>query len=173
MRRLLALTFVSAAVVATTAQDVTLEYRVKAAYLFNFTKFVEWPATAFEPGGRFGICIAEANPFGPVLTSTLVGEVVAGRMLAARVVRGAVDRCQVLFVPRAVAAAPYLRRTMGQPILTVGESAEFLQQGGMINLIVEEGKVRFEIDQEAVMRQRLTISSRLLRLARPPDRSGI
>jgi hypothetical protein len=170
MRRLLALTFVSAALVTMAAQDVTLEYRVKAAYLFNFTKFVEWPASALESNGRFEICLAETNPFGPVLASTLVGESAAGRMLAVRVVRDTVDGCHVLFIPRAVTAAPYLRRTVGRPTLTVGESPDFLQQGGMINLIVDAGKVRFEIDQEVVMRHQLTISSRLLRLARAPVR---
>jgi hypothetical protein len=169
MRRFLVAVLLWAGTVLTSAQDADLEYRVKAAYLFNFTKFVEWPSAALV-GGRsfsFSICIAGRNPFGPALTATLVGEKAAGLPLAARVVNaGQVASCHVLFVPRGVDAAPYLRGVGKSAVLTVGESPDFLAQGGAINFVLEESRVRFEINQAAAARAQLRISSRLLQLGR-------
>lgn len=149
---------------ATGAQEVALEYRVKAAYLFNFTKFVDWPA---DPAGAtpLTICVASPNPFGSVLAETIREERVNERPLQARTVRDA-SGCHVLFVPRGVPHQPYLRAARGQPILTVGETPAFLRDGGIISFVVEENKVRFDIGREAAARANLTISSRLLRLAR-------
>jgi len=169
MRRLLAAVLLCAGPAVTSAQDAGLEYRVKAAYLFNFTKFVEWPEAAFT-GGRsfsFSICVAGRNPFGPALTATLVGETAAGLPLAARVVSaGGAAGCHVLFVPASVPAGPYLRGVGTSPVLTVGESPGFLAQGGAINFVVDDGRVRFEINQAAAERAQLRISSRLLQLGR-------
>ena len=170
MRRL-ALAVVAASVLTVAAQDASLEYRVKAAYLLNFTKFVDWPPSAIE-GGPFTICVAETNPFGPVLAGTVSGETAAGHPLASRVVRATAASCQVLFIPRDVPAAPYLRSIGNDAVLTVGESPEFLRQGGMINFVLDHGRVRFEINQETAARNQLKISSRLLRLARAPESTG-
>jgi len=98
MQRLLVAVLLCAATAATSAQDVGLEYRVKAAYLFNFTKFIEWPNGAFVEGRSFSfsICVAGRNPFGPALTTTLAGETAAGLPLAARVVNaGGAAGCHV------------------------------------------------------------------------------
>lgn len=173
MRGLLALAFVSAGVVGAVAQDVPLEYRVKAAYLFNFTKFVDWPSEAFASGSPFTICVAEVSPFGSALATTLAGETVVGRMLAFRVVGNDASSCHILFVPRGVSPTPYVRSIRTEPVLTVGESPNFLKQGGMINFVLEDGRVRFEINQEAAARSQLKISSRLLRLARVTGQAGI
>jgi hypothetical protein len=153
------------------AQDAGLEYRVKAAYLFNFTKFIEWPPGAISEGAPFTICVAGTNPFASALEDTIRGETVAGRSLQSRVAQGN-EPCQVLFVPHGVDAGPILKRTGTQPVLTVGESPEFLRQGGIINFVRDGGKVRFEISQEAANRAQLRISSRLLRLAREPAERG-
>jgi YfiR/HmsC-like len=167
MRRFLGACLLFVLVRPVSAQDPELEYRVKAAYLFNFTKFVDWPVTATDGGNSFAICIAGRNPFGAALSSTLVGEKVAGLPLAARVVDPAgASSCQVLFVPRSVAAAPYLRAVAGAPVLTVGETPEFLAQGGVINFVLADGRVRFEISQMAAERAQLKVSSRLLQLGR-------
>jgi hypothetical protein len=175
MRRLLVAVLLCASMAPTSAQDVGLEYRVKAAYLFNFTKFVEWPSTAFV-GGRsfsFSICVAGRNPFGPALTATLVGETAAGLPLAARLVNaGGAAGCHVLFVPAGVSPAPYLRAVGKSPVLTVGESPDFLDQGGAINFILDGGRVRFEINQAAAARAQLRISSRLLQLGRGNNPQG-
>ena len=165
MRRFLVAALLCAGTALTSAQDPGLEYRVKAAYLFNFTKFIEWPDAALASGRSFSICVAGRNPFGPALTATLVGETAAGLPLAARVVNAPdSSACHVLFVPRGVAAAPYLRGVGRSPVLTVGESPDFLAQGGAINFVLDGGRVRFEINQGAAERAQLKISSRLLQL---------
>jgi hypothetical protein len=174
MRRFLAaLLLVGVCTAWASAQDAGLEYRVKAAYLFNFTKFVEWPEAAVQKTNAFTICAAGRNPFGPILSSTVVGETAAGRPLVARVVDLAdVPSCQVLFVPRGVAPGGYLRAATASPVLTVGESPDFLTQGGAINFVLEGGRVRFEINQAAAERAGLRISSRLLQLGRGSQTQG-
>lgn len=153
---------------AARAQQVPLEYRVKAAYLYNFTKFVEWPAGAFAAGTPLSLCVAERNPFGSVLADTLRGEEVQGRQVAARVVDEPGAPCHVLFIPDGVAPARWLVAARTQPVLTVGESDDFLGQGGMVRFILEENRIRFEIRQDNAERAQLRISSRLLRLGRAP-----
>ena len=173
MHRFLVALLLCAATAWTSAQDVPLEYRVKAAYLFNFTKFIDWPV--MPTGGRnsFSICLAGRNPFGTMLSATLVGETAAGLPMAARVVSaGQASSCQILFVPRGVAAAPYLRGIGAAPVLTVGESPDFLTQGGAINFVLDGGRVRFEINQAAAARAQLKVSSRLLQLGRGNDSQG-
>jgi hypothetical protein len=172
MRRFMVALMLSATTAWTSAQDVPLEYRVKAAYLFNFTKFVDWPVTA-TAGSFFSICLAGRNPFGPTLSATLVGEVAAGLPMMARVVSAPqASSCHVLFVPRDIAAAPYLRGIGAAPVLTVGESPNFLTQGGAINFVLDGGRVRFEINQAAAERAQLKVSSRLLQLGRGNDPQG-
>jgi hypothetical protein len=151
---------------ALTAQAVPLEYRVKAGYLFNFAKFVEWPANA--PPGPITVCVAGRNVFGEVLDEIIRGETINGRPLTARVVLEPDSGCHVLFVPRGAAAAAYLRAARGAPVLTVGEADDFIAAGGIVNFILDGGNVRFEIDPEKADAARLRISSRLLRLARTP-----
>ena len=152
------------------AKEVSLEYQVKAVYLFNFAKFIEWPAEA--PPGPITICVASQNPFGDVLEETLRGEMVNGRPLAMRVIPGPEPGCHVVFVPQGAATTTYLRAVEGSPTLTVGETPDFLSQGGIISFILEGGKVRFQIDSKAAERADLRISSHLLRLARTPDKRG-
>lgn len=151
---------------ASAPNDIPLEYQVKAAYLFNFTRFVEWPSTAFADGGAFTICVAGRNPFGTALSATIAGESVAGRTMISRVVHDARLPCHVLFVPRGVPAAPYLRQVRSAGVLTVGEAGDFLDRGGVVKFVLDNGRVRFDINRDAAARGQLTISSRLLRLAR-------
>jgi hypothetical protein len=152
------------------AQDVPLEYRVKAAYLFNFAKFVEWPAQAAE--GPLHICIAGRNVFGDALTETVRGEVIDNRSIVSRVILEPDPACHIVFVPRGAAAAPYLRTARGSPVLTVGEGPEFIEQGGIVAFLIQGGNVRFAIDANAAERAGLRISSRLLRLSRDPRGSA-
>jgi hypothetical protein len=166
MPQQLALALVFAGLVSAAAQEVSLEYRVKAAYLFNLTRFVDWPASAFANEPSFTVCVAETNPFGPVLSSTLAGETASGRAFASRVVGGDAASCHILFIPRGVSPTPYLRRLGAAPVLTVGESPKFINQGGMVNFVLEDGRVRFEVNPQAAAKSQLKISSRLLQLAR-------
>lgn len=153
-----------AATVGLQAQNVPTEYEVKAAFLYHFTKFVDWPATA--PPGAIRICVAGTNPFGPTLDDTLRGEELNGRPMVTIVIQQPDPGCHVLFVPRGVPSADYLRATASKPTLTVGESPAFLKQGGIVNFVIEENRVRFEINPDAATRVNLRISARLLQLAR-------
>lgn len=151
---------------APAAQEVSREYRVKAAFLYNFVKFVEWPPRSAPAPVPVTICVAGRNPFGTVLADTVRGEVVARRTLDARVIDAPDDVCDVLFIPAGVSASPYLRAVRGAPVLTVGEVPGFIEQGGLVRFYLDGGTVRFEINREGAERGGLRISSRLLQLAR-------
>jgi hypothetical protein len=146
------------------------EYEVKAAFLYNFAKFVEWPAQSFKgPDDPITICIVGQNPFGHMLEDTVNGKTLEGR---AFVVRNVPDvqqagRCHILFVSsserknlQAILAGI---RTPG--VLTVGETEGFAMNGGVINFKLEDGKVRFEINLHAAAKEGLQIRSHLLSLA--------
>lgn len=145
------------------AQDISAEYRVKAAYLYNFVKFVEWPG---ESSGPLSICVAGRNPFGSVLDDLVRGESVNGRRIETRVILEPEPDCSVVFVPEGAATAAYLRAARTMPTLTVGESPTFIPQGGIARFYVEGPNIRFEISPPAAERAGLRISSRLLQLAR-------
>jgi len=148
-------------------QGVSQEYRIKAAYLYNFLKFVEWPQ---EPTPTpLTICVAGRNPFGTVLHDLMRDQVVNNRPIAARIILEPEEGCHIVFVPQGAATDAYLRGARGQSTLTIGESSTFLQQGGIANFYVERGSVRFEINAAAAERARIRISSRLLQLARIAD----
>ena len=145
--------------------EVSLEYQVKATYLFNFLKYVEWPPR--DASRPLTICVAERNPFGESLREAIQGEKIEGRSLDTRVVSRPESGCDVVFVPRGTAAGRYLEAFRDSATLTVGEEEEFLTKGGIINFIMERGSVRFQIDTSAAKRADLRISSHLLRLSRP------
>ena len=147
------------------AQATPLEYQVKAAYLLNFVKFVEWPKELNT--GPVTICVARPNPFGESLNDIVRGETISGRPIAVRTIGAPEMGCHVVFVPRGASASAYLAAARGTPTLTVGEEPHFIEQGGIINLVLTGGNVRFEINQQAAIRAGLTISSRLLRLGQP------
>jgi YfiR/HmsC-like len=146
------------------------EYQVKAAFIFNFAKFIEWPTRSFpKPGDPIVICILGQNPFDDHLTGAIQGKIWNGRGFA---VLQIVDlpsksRCQILFVTsserqhfRSLAGS-----LKGSGILTVGETPGFIDDGGIINLKLEGGKIRFEINVDAAEQSQLIVSSKLLSLA--------
>lgn len=146
------------------------EYDVKAAFLYNFTKFVEWPPGAFlAESSQLRLCILGDNPFGTTLESVIEGEEVQGRRLL--ILR--VDflhnpgHCHILFISRSERERipAVLTALQGSPVLTVSETDGFLEKGGTINFKIREGKVRFEINPSAAERGGLKMSSKLLRLA--------
>jgi len=166
---LLVLALVGAARVAP-AQDISPEYRVKAAYLYNFVRFVEWPSA--DSSAPLTICVAGRNPFGPVLDGLVSGEMVNARRLATKVILEPARDCSVVFVPEGATTGAYLRAAQGQPVLTVGESSTFIAQGGMVRFYIDGRNVRFEINPAAADQAGLRISSRLLQLARIVDTRG-
>ena len=148
--------------VATTGQEIPSEYRIKAAYLYNFVKYVDWP----EKKAAILICVAGQNPFGTVLESLVRNERVRGVPLATEVILEPKAGCDVLFTPRTSNVPTYLKAVAGMPTLTVGETDRFIEQGGLVRFIVDGKNVRFEINPVAADRVKLRISSRLLQLAR-------
>jgi len=144
------------------------EYQVKAAFLYNFAKFVDWPARAFHSQEEpIAICTLGSNPFGDALDRVVNGKTAGGRPLLARHVADAPSPsdCHILFasdLKKFRAIAPRLR---GTAVLTVGESPEFIAAGGMINFKIEGGRIRFEINVQAVEQGQIHISSKLLSLA--------
>jgi YfiR/HmsC-like len=146
------------------AGEVRLEYEVKAAFLFNFLKFVEWPPS---PGGTpWVICVLGHDPFGDVLDETVRGKIVNGRRVEVRRYSRISDvkGCNILFIGR----ADYERAgTPVQPgLLTVGEAPGFLKSGGVINFYLEDSRVRFEIRPSVAHAAGLQISAQLLKLGR-------
>ena len=146
------------------------EYQVKAAFLFNFAKFVEWPAQAFKTANEpIGICVLGPNPFGSSLDKAVEGKVVGNRKFVVREVRDApqAGECHILFV--SAAGWTRSRAVLGDIkkccALTVGETGEFIAVDGMINLRLEEARVRMEVNPDAAERAGLRISSKLLSLA--------
>jgi hypothetical protein len=148
--------------------DASLEYRVKAAYLLNFTRYVEWPTSA-APDGRLSICVMGTDPFGSILDATVAGRTVQGRPLEVRRVQTApdADGCEVVFVSRETwRRNPGSLKTLGNAgSLTVGESEQFARRGGVIGFVILDETVRFVINDDARDRAGLRISSRMLSLA--------
>ncbi len=145
------------------------EYEVKAAFLLNFTKFVEWPASAFpEPKSPLTICILGKDPFGRTLDELVAGEDVSGRPLAVRRITRPPEpgACQVLFLAKGTGDVADVLRGLRRDVLTVGDRPDFLLQGGMIAFVLDNRRVRFDINQTAAEAAGLKLSSRLLMVAR-------
>jgi hypothetical protein len=153
---------------------VAREYQVKAIFLYNFVQFVTWPAAAFADAHTpITIGILGDDPFGPFLEDAVRGEVVDGRLLAIKRFKRLeeVIDSHLLFVskPETGRLSQILAVVQGRSILTVGETAAFARQGGIINFITVDNKVRYEINLDAAKRVHLDISSKLLRLAKIVD----
>jgi hypothetical protein len=143
------------------------EADVKAAFLFNFAKFVDWPPQVFSrPDSPFTICLL-SDPFNGTLDKLVRGETLDGHHLVVRRVKSREDfaTCQILYFSTAPAVSPDIAAAANQPILTVGDNPDFINQGGIIRFVTAGGKVRFQINPEAATRASLKISSRLLNLA--------
>jgi hypothetical protein len=155
------------------AAEEPLEYQVKAAFLLNFTKFVEWPASAFaDEHSPLSICILGEDPFGSTLDEIVKGESANGRELSIRRIRRAPPpkACQVLFVARSETEISKTLSGIGSDILTVGEGDKFLRDGGVIAFVIENRRVRFDVKQSAAARSMLTISSKLMNVARSVEK---
>jgi hypothetical protein len=150
--------------------QVANEYEVKAAFLYNFAKFVEWPARAFpQLGESFVLCVLGDDPFGGTLERAVSGKSVQEREFAVRHVAVAEDAasCHMLFL--STAEPSHLRRLQaalhGAPVLIVGDEEDVVYGGGMIAFRKEGNRVRFMINQESIERAGLQVSSQLLKVA--------
>lgn len=146
------------------------EYRLKLAFLYNFAKFVEWPADSF-PGPRspLDICIVGRDPFDSELERQVAARSLNGHPVAIRTLRPSDDPngCHLIFLPVSsdTSLVAVLKRLDGSAI-TVGESASFVARGGTVNFVIEGTMLRFEVNLSASQRLRSRISSRFLALAK-------
>lgn len=152
------------------AQEPAPEYQIKAAFLFNFAKFVDWPSQAFpQTNSPIIIGVLGKNVFGHYLEDTIRDKQVKNRRFEIKEFNSVNDavNCHILFIspglkndlPKILTA---LRNTS---VLTVSESDQFIPAGGMINFTIEESKVHFQINDDAAKKAGLKISSKLLSLA--------
>jgi YfiR/HmsC-like len=156
------------------------ESRVKAAYLYNFAKFVEWPSGVFRnPDDPTVICVVGDERISDVLEPAVSGKKANGRPVEARRPRSSDEfkSCHVLFIGFSdkERITQLLNRLQRSSVLTVGQSDQFIRLGGMINLALKNTTVELEIDPEASNAVGLKISSRLLvvaRLVKAPDQAG-
>lgn len=150
--------------------EVTKEYQLKAAFLYNFTKFVEWPADRFEnETSPIVIGVFGDNPFGDALELAVADRMVNGRPISIRMLTR-VDEARsvhVVFVGTESEAGlgELMAAVREAGVLTVGESPQFAALGGIIDFTIEGNRVRFEINQAAGKRAGLRISAQLLKLA--------
>jgi YfiR/HmsC-like len=145
------------------------EYQVKAAFLFNFAKFVEWPPKTFSTStDPIHLCLLGADEVERALKETIQGKVAQGHPLEVDRLRDIRDAkgCQILFISWSEAGQEALLREIAPAgMLIVGESDGFAREGGMINLVLHENHIRFEINPRAAERANVKISSQLLNLA--------
>ena len=164
--------------VSARADGVSREYQLKAAFVFNFSQFIEWPEEAFaSKDSPFVVTIVGQDPFAGAIEQAMAGKSVGTHPVVIKHVDAIAkfDRCQILFVPATEdqSIVNVLRRVIANsPVLTVGESDAFIQSGGAIRFYTEDNKIRFEVNQEAAASARLKISSKLLRLARIYKKQG-
>jgi hypothetical protein len=150
-----------------------VEYRVKAAFLYNFAKFIDWPA-AGDGSEVLSLCILGEDPFGKTLDETLHNKAVKGRPIELHRIREPklVDAtgCNLAFISDS--EKPRLDEWMdalaGTAALTVSELQDFTTSGGMIRLFFEENRVRFELNAQSADAAGLRVSSELLQLSRLP-----
>ena len=153
------------------AQGSANEYEVKAAILYNLTRFVEWPSSAYaDAQAPIILCLAGHDPFGPYLASLTSKETVNGRPVQIRHIRGNTDLngCHILYISSSERknVISILAALKGSSVLTVGEMAQFATRGGMVQFELEEKQVHFDINLDASVQAQLKISARLLVLAK-------
>ena len=172
--RWLSLVLLMAVTSTRTQESPPSEYRVKAAFLLNFAKFVEWPPEAFtDKASPFIIGVLGQNPFGNDLEQTISGKTVNDRALQIREKVQTITEatnCHILFISTSEKKRlpEIFDGLRGTRVLTVGEMDGFTKSGGAINFVMEGNKIRFEIREEAAKKAGLKISSKLLSLALRP-----
>lgn len=147
-----------------------LEYQVKAAFIYNFARFTDWPETAFaDRTSALVLGVLGTDPFGDNLEQTVKDKQVNQHPILIR--RGAtladIGPCHVLFIssPEMRNLPHHLRQLAGKPVLTIAEAEDFRVHGGMIRLFKKQDTISFEINTEATTKANLKVSSKLLRLA--------
>jgi len=155
------------------AKAQATEYQVKAAFLLNFTKFIEWPPSAFSDSSAvFTICILGKDPFGRTLDDIVEGEAYSGRKIVVRRLSQspAPQVCQIAFIGASGKEAQRLVSGLDRGPLIVGDGPGFLRDGGMIAFEIDNRRVRFNINAAAAENAGLKLSARLLTVARSVEK---
>lgn len=152
-------------------ESASVEYKVKAAYLFNFAKFVEWPVGSFPAKDTpITLGLVGKDPFGSDLEKTFENKTIEGRALQIKRFAEGEDlrQCHILFIcaSERKSLPQIFEKLQGGSVLTVGEVEEFNALGGMISFITQENTIRFDIKDEAAARVGLKVSSKLLQVAK-------
>lgn len=156
------------------AQDLrsaeSSEYLIKAGYVYNFAKLVEWPAAMARKGQPIVIGVMGNDAFATVLERAVDGKKIDERLLQVRRLKNRNARdcgCHILFVAAAESAQTdaVIQSQSGSSVLTIAETPDFANRGGVIALTLQDSKVRFTVNVDAAAQASLSISSRLLALA--------
>jgi YfiR/HmsC-like len=152
---------------AAQTQGVSDEYRLKAAFVYRFPQFIEWPAAALADTATLDICVLRPNPFGADLEELVRGESIAGRPIRVREITQAenITGCHAVFAPRGDNSEAILKAAAGRPVLTIGETDAFLDAGGIIALKVIDRRVRFDVNTANAEKVGLRLDAQLLSLA--------
>ncbi len=152
------------------------QYEVEAAYLFDFGKFVAWPSAGEPAGSPFLICVLGEDPFGAVLDRTVAGETLNGRAVQDKRITRPQEAagCSILYISSSESGrlSKILPAIQEAPVLTVSDIPDFVQQGGMIQFVLHEGRVRFEVNLAPTRKNGLVLSSELLKVAVQVIRGG-
>ena len=146
------------------------EYQIKASFLYNFTKYVSWPAAKFaDEDTPLSLCVIGLDPFGPVLEETITGKTFKGRAILINRLQS-IDElkpCHLLFVSSSESdrVSTITSSASGAGVLTTGDMDRFTKQGGVIKFVKRRNNIQFEINRSAADRAGLAISSQLLKLA--------
>lgn len=153
------------------------EYEVKAIYLYNFSRFIQWPEGATSGDDSFSICVLGQDPFGPALNATLDNKAVQGKNVKIRRIADLQDSigCRVLFISASEQKrlTQILSQLIGMSVLTVSDMPKFRERGGMVQFIWERDKVRFEVNLPSTRRAGLVLSADLLKVAANARRLGL
>lgn len=151
--------------------DNELAYRVEAAFIYNFTKFTRWPEDKpTSPDSAFNVCVAGNKKFHAIVDQTLSNKAAWGRTLTSEYINSPRDasECQVVFLGFSERREidHWIASAAKEQILTISNNKNFVEAGGIIQLVIVGGKVRFDINQSALEKSQLVMSSKLLSLAR-------
>jgi YfiR/HmsC-like len=150
-------------------QSSPTEYEVKAAYLYNFGKFVEWPAKVTAASDFFSICVLGEDPFGSTFDATIAGESINGKKVVVKRITKPQDAvsCRILFISSSEEGRlqEILAALDKLSVLTVSDLSQFTRRGGMIRFVMEANRVRFEVNLTTAEHAGLTLSSQLLKVA--------
>jgi YfiR/HmsC-like len=157
-------------------QPTPTEYEVKAAYLYNFGKFVGWPAKVTAASELFSICVLGEDPFGSTFDATIAGESINGKKVVVKRIAKPQDAvsCRILFISSSEESRlkEILATLDNTSVLTVSDISQFTRRGGMIRFVMEANRVRFEVNLTTAEHAGLTLSSQLLKVAISVRRSS-